>query len=144
MDKLTPVEGGYHCDNCEKKVYDVSHMTTSEFKTLQDTTKDLCISFKKVTTMAVMLSTSNWVAADNNISSLDKTQTNSYYHFPYGVQGKPIRYPKQNTFKLEKIKVIPIDNNSSNNINSLSPPVECNVSRVIPGKRRIKKINSNQ
>ena len=90
MDELTPIEGGYHCDGCEKKVYDVSHMSKSEFKTLQEKTKDLCISFKKVTTVAVALGASGWVAAadTNSTTSSITIQQKSNSLFPYGVKGK--------------------------------------------------------
>ena len=89
MDELTPIEGGYHCDGCEKKVYDVSHMSKSEFKTLQEKTKDLCISFKKVTTVAVALGASGWVAAadTNSTTSSITIQQKSNSLFPYGVKG---------------------------------------------------------
>jgi len=147
MDELTPIEGGYHCDSCEKKVYDVSHMSKSEFQTLQEKTKDLCISFKKVTTVAVVLSASGWVAADNNITSLTNIQTKQNSYLPYGVKGMivPIKqhspFPygvkgkikRRNTFKLEKVKVIPHDSNETNITNALTPPVKCDIETSIDG-----------
>jgi len=83
MDELTPIEGGYHCDSCEKKVYDVSHMTKDEFSTLQKKTKDLCVSFQKVTTVAVALSTSGWIVADDITKvpfTVDKLQIKKVDH----------------------------------------------------------------
>jgi len=140
MDELTPIEGGYHCDSCEKKVYDVAHMTTSEFKTLQEKTKDLCISFKKVTTVAVVLSTSSWVAADNNATQVPLIIKNAQEKkVTYRLKGKRIPrqirnekntlmgfmappQKKENTFKLGKIKVIPHESNETNTSNALTNP----------------------
>jgi len=135
MDELTPVEGGYHCDNCEKKVYDVSRMAKSEFQTLQEKTKDLCISFKKVTTVAVALSASSWVAADNNATQVPLIIKNSQEKkITYRHKGKPVPpQNKQNTFKLEKIKVIPHDNNGTNTTNALTLPMKCDIETSIDG-----------
>jgi len=128
IDELTPIEGGYYCDSCEKKVYDVSHMSKDELTTLQKKTKDLCVSFQKVTTVAVALSTSAWVVADDNVTqvpfSASNTQTNKIKH----KMGKPIkRTSKKNTFILGKRKVIPQDKNETNTTNTLAPPIKHNV-----------------
>ena len=131
MDELTPIEGGYHCDSCEKKVYDVSHMNKSEFQTLQEKTKDLCISFKKVTTVAVALSASGWVAADDNVTQAPFTTSNTQTKKVYRTAGKVL--PRKNTFKLEKTKVIPYDNNETNTTNALTPPVKCDIETSIDG-----------
>ncbi len=113
-DELTPIEGGYHCDSCEKKVYDVSHMTKSEFKTLQEKTKDLCISFKKVTTVAVTLGASSWItASDDNATQTPFSTSNSKVKTIHHTAGKVIkRIPKENTFKLGKVKITPQNTNN--------------------------------
>jgi len=134
MDELTPIEGGYHCDHCEKKVYDVSHMNKSEFQTLQEKTKDLCISFKKVTTVAVALSASSWLAADDNITQaifIDENRTFNAKNALMGFMAPPQK--KENIFKLGKIKVIPHDNNETNTTNALTPPVKCDIETSIDG-----------
>jgi len=117
MDELTPIEGGYHCDSCEKKVYDVSHMSKSEFQTLQEKTKDLCISFKKVTTVAVALSTSAWVAADDNVTQvifIDENRTVNTKNVLMGFSLPP--QEKEKFLKVEKI-----DNN--NTVNTTNDPI---------------------
>ena len=135
IDELTPIEGGYHCDSCEKKVYDVSHMTKSEFKTLQEKTKDLCISFKKVTTVAVVLSTSGWVAAsDDNLTKKTFRDHNRTFHTEKVLMGfMAPQIEKENTFKLEKVKITPKDTNKTNTINALTPPVKCDIETSIDG-----------
>lgn len=55
-EEMTVVEGGYHCEGCEKKVHDVSNMTQEEYKTLIDKTDNVCVSFKKVATVSLVLS----------------------------------------------------------------------------------------
>jgi len=135
MDELTPIEGGYHCDGCEKKVYDVSHMSKDEFKTLQEKTKDLCISFKKVTTVAVALGASGWlVASDDNATQVPFSASNSKIKQVHHTAGKVIkRIPKENTFKLEKVKITPKNNNDTNTTNALTPPIKCDIETSING-----------
>ena len=54
--EMTEVDGGFFCDKCEEKVHDVSRMTEGEYKKLITKTENICVSFKKVATMSLLLS----------------------------------------------------------------------------------------
>jgi len=53
---MSSVDAGYFCDKCEKKVHDVSRMTQGEYKKLITKTENICVSFKKVATVSLVLS----------------------------------------------------------------------------------------
>lgn len=93
---MTAINGGYFCDSCEKKVHDVSSMTKDEYRQFLSKTENICVTFKKVVTVSLVLG----MAA---CSSAAKTQV-------------PL---------LGKIKVpnpsCNVDNNKTKSSNSLSP-----------------------
>ena len=49
------INGGYFCGKCEKKVHDVSNFTNEEFLELSKKSENLCITFKKVATVSLVL-----------------------------------------------------------------------------------------
>ena len=53
---MTIVEGGYFCNECNKKVHDVSDMTINEYEKVVKKTNDICISFKKIAIASLALS----------------------------------------------------------------------------------------
>ena len=53
---MTAIEGGYFCGECDKKVHDVSNMTTCEYDALVRKTENVCVTFKKVATVSLALS----------------------------------------------------------------------------------------
>jgi len=53
---MTAIDGGYFCGECDKKVHDVSKMNVSEYKKLITKTENVCVSFKKVATVSLVLS----------------------------------------------------------------------------------------
>ena len=55
---MQSIDGGYFCGECEKKVYDVSDYTESEFEKLRKKNEKVCVSFKKVITLSLVLSLS--------------------------------------------------------------------------------------
>jgi hypothetical protein len=57
-DNMTVIEGGHFCDSCEKKVHDVSDFTQEAYAKLRETSANVCISFKTVATVSLMLSLS--------------------------------------------------------------------------------------
>ena len=52
---MTAINGGYFCDSCEKKVHDVSSMTKDEYRQLLSKTENICVTFKKVVTVSLVL-----------------------------------------------------------------------------------------
>jgi len=53
-DDMKPVNGGYFCGQCEKKVHDVSDFTTQEFRELKKKS-NVCVTFKKVAVVSLVL-----------------------------------------------------------------------------------------
>ena len=56
IEDMKEISGGYFCNECEKKVHDVSHMTQEEYKQLVSKTENICVTFKKVATVSLALS----------------------------------------------------------------------------------------
>ena len=52
---MKAVDGGYFCGKCEKKVHDVSNFTNKEFLELSKKSENLCVTFKKVATVSLVL-----------------------------------------------------------------------------------------
>jgi len=65
---MTTVDGGYFCNDCEKKVYDVSNYTEVELTTLKSQQSNLCINFKKVVITSLILNSALCVAAGDGFS----------------------------------------------------------------------------
>lgn len=62
-DDMTAINGGYFCDSCEKKVHDVSNMTKDEYRQLLSNTENICVTFKKVVTVSLVLGMAVCVSA---------------------------------------------------------------------------------
>ena len=62
---MLEVDGGHHCDKCDKKVHDVSNMTKNEYATFLEKEKNPCVSFKKIVTVSIALSLA--ACADSNL-----------------------------------------------------------------------------
>ena len=52
---MSVVEGGYFCGKCDKKVHDVTNMGQEDFKTLQKSSENLCITIHKVAAVSLVL-----------------------------------------------------------------------------------------
>lgn len=57
-DDMKVIDGGHFCDSCEKKVHNVNGFSTQKYYALLKNNKDLCISFKKMATVSLVLSLS--------------------------------------------------------------------------------------
>lgn len=52
------IDGGHFCQECQKKVYDVSKYTEESFHALAKKENNLCVSFTKVSTVSIVLALS--------------------------------------------------------------------------------------
>ena len=78
IEDMTIIEGGYFCSGCEQKVHDVSDMTQNEYKTLLEKTENVCVSFKKVATVSLLLSVAACASPEEIL--LGKIKPNSTSH----------------------------------------------------------------
>ena len=67
---MTVVEGGYFCGECKQKVHDVSGMTKDEYSQLVSKTENVCVTFKKVATVSLVLSLAACATESNNTKKL--------------------------------------------------------------------------
>ena len=67
---MTAVEGGYFCGVCDKKVHDVTSMTKDEYSQLASKTENVCVTFKKVATVSLVLSLAACATESNNSKKL--------------------------------------------------------------------------
>ena len=66
---MRAVEGGYFCEECNKKVHDVSGMSKEKYHDLVSKTENICVTFKKVATVSLALSMAA-SATDTNSSNI--------------------------------------------------------------------------
>jgi len=61
---MKSIAGGYFCDQCEKKVYDVSDYTQCELDSLKANNSGVCINFKKIVTASLIVNATLCVAME--------------------------------------------------------------------------------
>ena len=152
---MRAVDGGYFCGKCEKKVHDVSNFSNEEFIELSKKSENLCITFKKVATVSLVLGlsacstqTTGKIAQNpqNRLSPspvVDKNQTIKVNRIeePEIAGGKmaPIDIPcsAQVPKGGEKHNLSPfttVDKNQTINVNSVEEPLLGTPARVVTEK----------
>jgi len=52
---MNVINGGYFCDECDKKVHDVTGMSVDEFNILRKTDDNICVAIQKVALVSLVL-----------------------------------------------------------------------------------------
>ena len=71
-DDMQSIEGGYFCQECEKRVHDVSGMSQDDFQSLKQKEENICITIKKVAMASLVLGFSAQSVAQEPVTLMEK------------------------------------------------------------------------
>ena len=107
---MKAVDDGYFCGKCEKKVHDVSNFTNEEFLELSKKSDNLCITFKKVATVSLVLGLSACSSqTTGKISQNHQEPQNRLSPFPVVDKNQTIKVDRIEEPEIAGGKMAPID-----------------------------------